>query len=49
MVKIGSVVEVKESFYIYVMDNICVNVIGFSVFNENKFNEVGYMIKFKDF
>ncbi len=49
MVKIGSVVEVKESFYIHAMDNIRANVIGFSVSNENKPNEAGYMIKFKDF
>ncbi len=49
MVKIGSVVEVKESFYIHAMDNIRVNVIGFSVSNENKPNEAGYTIKFKDF
>ncbi|GAA7090272.1 DL-carboxypeptidase Csd4 [Helicobacter pylori] len=49
MVKIGSVVEVKESFYIHAMDNIRANVIGFSVSNENKPNEVGYTIRFKDF
>ncbi len=49
MVKIGSVVEVKESFYIHAMDNIRANVIGFSVSNESKPNEVGYTIKFKDF
>ncbi len=49
MVKIGSVVEVKESFYIHAMDNIRANVIGFSVSNENKPNEAGYTIKFKDF
>lgn len=49
MVKIGSVVEVKESFYIHAMDNIRTNVIGFSVSNESKPNEVGYTIKFKDF
>ncbi|WRF79853.1 DL-carboxypeptidase Csd4 [Helicobacter pylori] len=49
MVKIGSVVEVKESFYIHAMDNIRANVIGFSVSNENKPNEAGYTIRFKDF
>ncbi|PDX34907.1 purine-nucleoside phosphorylase [Helicobacter pylori] len=49
MVKIGSVVEVKESFYIHAMDNIRANVIGFSVSNESKPNETGYTIKFKDF
>ncbi|GAA7222942.1 DL-carboxypeptidase Csd4 [Helicobacter pylori] len=49
MVKIGSVVEVKESFYIHGMDNIRANVIGFSVSNESKPNEMGYTIKFKDF
>ncbi|MGN8485503.1 DL-carboxypeptidase Csd4 [Helicobacter pylori] len=49
MVKIGSVVEVKESFYIHAMDNIRANVIGFSVSNENKPNEMGYTIRFKDF
>ncbi|AEN15011.1 hypothetical protein HPPN120_01890 [Helicobacter pylori Puno120] len=49
MVKIGSVVEVKESFYIHAMDNIRANVIGFSVSNESKPNEAGYTIKFKDF
>ncbi|GAA9177439.1 DL-carboxypeptidase Csd4 [Helicobacter pylori] len=49
MVKIGSVVEVKESFYIHAMDNIRANVIGFSVSNENKPNEAGYTIKLKDF
>ncbi|GAA8074254.1 DL-carboxypeptidase Csd4 [Helicobacter pylori] len=49
MVKIGSVVEVKESFYIHAIDNIRANVIGFSVSNENKPNEAGYTIKFKDF
>ncbi|MCQ2638937.1 purine-nucleoside phosphorylase [Helicobacter pylori] len=49
MVKIGSVVEVKESFYIHGMDNIRANVIGFSVSNENKPNEAGYTIRFKDF
>ncbi|MCQ2937338.1 purine-nucleoside phosphorylase [Helicobacter pylori] len=49
MVKIGSVVEVKESFYIHAMDNIRANVIGFSVSNESKPNESGYTIKFKDF
>ncbi|GAA7218397.1 DL-carboxypeptidase Csd4 [Helicobacter pylori] len=49
MVKIGSVVEVKESFYIHAMDNIRANVIGFSVSNESKPNEVGYTIKLKDF
>ncbi len=49
MVKIGSVVEVKESFYIYAMDNIRANVIGFSVSNESKPNEMGYTIRFKDF
>lgn len=49
MVKIGSVVEVKESFYIHAMDNIRANVIGFSVSNESKPNEMGYTIKFKDF
>ncbi|GAA8841918.1 DL-carboxypeptidase Csd4 [Helicobacter pylori] len=49
MVKIGSVVEVKESFYIHAMDNIRTNVIGFSVSNENKPNEAGYTIRFKDF
>ncbi|STO73908.1 secreted protein [Helicobacter pylori] len=49
MVKIGSVVEVKESFYIHAMDNIRANVIGFSVSNESKPNEMGYTIRFKDF
>ncbi len=49
MVKMGSVVEVKESFYIHAMDNIRANVIGFSVSNENKPNEAGYTIKLKDF
>ncbi|WP_187944307.1 DL-carboxypeptidase Csd4 [Helicobacter pylori] len=49
MVKIGSVVEVKESFYIHAMDNIRVNVIGFSASNESKPNEAGYTIRFKDF
>lgn len=49
MVKIGSVVEVKESFYIHGMDNIRANVIGFSVSNESKPNEMGYTIRFKDF
>ncbi|WQV49105.1 DL-carboxypeptidase Csd4 [Helicobacter pylori] len=49
MVKIGSMVEVKESFYIHAMDNIRANVIGFSVSNESKPNETGYTIKFKDF
>ncbi|WP_120897620.1 DL-carboxypeptidase Csd4 [Helicobacter pylori] len=49
MVKIGSVVEVKESFYIHAMDNIRANVIGFSVSNESKPNETGYTIRFKDF
>ncbi|ADU84396.1 DL-carboxypeptidase Csd4 [Helicobacter pylori] len=49
MVKIGSVIEVKESFYIHAMDNIRANVIGFSVSNESKPNETGYTIKFKDF
>ncbi|WP_208354972.1 DL-carboxypeptidase Csd4 [Helicobacter pylori] len=49
MVKIGSVVEVKESFYIHAMDNIRANVIGFSVSNESKPNEAGYTIRFKDF
>ncbi|ANH47974.1 purine nucleoside phosphorylase [Helicobacter pylori] len=49
MVKIGSVVEVKESFYIHALDNIRANVIGFSVSNESKPNETGYTIKFKDF
>ncbi|WQW68393.1 DL-carboxypeptidase Csd4 [Helicobacter pylori] len=49
MVKIGSVVEVKESFYIHAMDNIRANVIGFSVSNENRPNEAGYTIRFKDF
>ncbi|GAA8764492.1 DL-carboxypeptidase Csd4 [Helicobacter pylori] len=49
MVKIGSVVEVKESFYIHAMDNIRANVIGFSVSNESKPNEAGHTIKFKDF
>ncbi|GAA9697243.1 DL-carboxypeptidase Csd4 [Helicobacter pylori] len=49
MVKIGSVVEVKESFYIHAIDNIRANVIGFSVSNESKPNEMGYTIRFKDF
>ncbi|GAA6986697.1 DL-carboxypeptidase Csd4 [Helicobacter pylori] len=49
MVKIGSVVEVKESFYIHAIDNIRANVIGFSVSNESKPNETGYTIRFKDF
>ncbi|WP_242423433.1 M14/M99 family metallopeptidase [Helicobacter pylori] len=49
MVKIGSVVEVKESFYIHAMDNIRANVIGFSVSNESKPNEMGYTIRLKDF
>ncbi|MGL2871011.1 DL-carboxypeptidase Csd4 [Helicobacter pylori] len=49
MVKIGSVVEVKESFYIHGMDNIRANVIGFSVSNESKPNEMGYTIRLKDF
>ncbi|MFP6119366.1 DL-carboxypeptidase Csd4 [Helicobacter pylori] len=49
MIKIGSVVEVKESFYIHAMDNIRANVIGFSVSNESKPNEMGYTIRFKDF
>lgn len=49
MVKIGSVVEVKESFYIHAMDNIRANVIGFSISSESKPNEAGYTIRFKDF
>ncbi|MDU9777080.1 DL-carboxypeptidase Csd4 [Helicobacter pylori] len=49
MVKIGSVVEVKESFYIHAMDNIRANVIGFSISSESKPNEMGYTIRFKDF
>ncbi|CAJ99946.1 conserved hypothetical protein [Helicobacter acinonychis str. Sheeba] len=49
MVKMGSVVEVKESFYIHAMDNIRANAIGFSVSSASKPNEVGYTIKLKDF
>ncbi|MGL2366489.1 DL-carboxypeptidase Csd4 [Helicobacter pylori] len=49
MVKIGSVIEVKESFYIHAMDNIRANVIGFSISSESKPNEMGYTIRFKDF
>ncbi len=49
MVKMGSVVEVKESFYIHAVDNIRANVIGFSVSNEGKPNEAGYTIRLKDF
>ncbi|WP_104748013.1 M99 family carboxypeptidase catalytic domain-containing protein [Helicobacter cetorum] len=49
VVKMGSVIEVKESFYIHAIENIRVNVIGFSATNESKPNEVGYTIKLKDF
>ncbi|WP_104744114.1 M14/M99 family metallopeptidase [Helicobacter acinonychis] len=49
MVKMGSVVEVKESFYIHAMDNIRANAIGFSVSSASKPNEAGYTIRLKDF
>ncbi|WP_104712751.1 M99 family carboxypeptidase catalytic domain-containing protein [Helicobacter cetorum] len=49
LVKIGSVIEVKKSFYIHAIENMRANVIGFSATKESKPNEVGYTIELKDF